>query len=109
MAASVASVSAERPKPLMRVSPSAIAPSRSARCEIDLSPGTRTCPRTAAAGSTLTLGRLWTKSCNEFAPRTRLLGTCPGTVPGHVPKRGVGVGRVSFAVFEHGRDDDAVA
>ena len=36
----VDSVSSERPKPRTIVSPSQIAPSRTARCEIDLSPGT---------------------------------------------------------------------
>src|SRR5437868_4621175 len=50
-AASVDSVSADRPKPWMRVSPSAIAPTRSARWLIDLSPGTAKCPSSAAAGS----------------------------------------------------------
>src|SRR5581483_5687503 len=50
-AASVDSVSAERPKPVIAVSPSAIAPTRSARCETDLSPGTAKWPSSAAAGS----------------------------------------------------------
>ena len=54
IARTVASVSAERPKPWTRVSPSASAPSSTARCEIDLSPGTATCPTSAAAGSSLT-------------------------------------------------------
>ena len=36
-----------------RVSPSETAPSRSARCEIDLSPGTAKCPSSRTAGSTL--------------------------------------------------------
>ena len=43
-AAIVDSVSAERPKPSTSVSPSAIAPTRTARCEIDLSPGTAMSP-----------------------------------------------------------------
>ena len=40
-----------RRSPRTSLSPSATAPTRSARCEIDLSPGTRRSPRTAAAGS----------------------------------------------------------
>src|SRR5689334_2224415 len=51
-ACSVDSVSPERPHPWTRVSPSATAPSRSARCETDLSPGTARWPSSAAAGST---------------------------------------------------------
>ena len=51
-AAIVASVSAERPKPVIRVSPSQIAPIRTARCEIDLSPGTARCPTSRGTGST---------------------------------------------------------
>ncbi len=51
IAAIVASVSAERPKPETWVGPSQIAPSMTARCEIDLSPGTATCPSRAATGS----------------------------------------------------------
>src|SRR4051794_28092098 len=51
-AARVDSVSAERPKPRIVVSPSETAPISSARCEIDLSPGTAKCPSRAAAGST---------------------------------------------------------
>ena len=43
-AETVASVSADRPKPRTSVSPSPIAPSSTARCEIDLSPGTATWP-----------------------------------------------------------------
>ena len=50
-AAIVDSVSPERPKPRTRVSPSPIAPTSTARCEIDLSPGTAMWPRSAAAGS----------------------------------------------------------
>src|SRR6266576_3717695 len=50
-AAIVDSVSAERPKPCTRISPSATAPTSTARCEIDLSPGTAMCPTTAVAGS----------------------------------------------------------
>src|SRR5262245_1883205 len=93
----------------MRVSPSATAPSRSARCESDLSPGTPMCPRTAAVGSTFTLtGGLWTKSCEEFATEPRPRGTCPGTVPGPVPRRRGGLGRGSRPLLEHGSDDDAV-
>jgi hypothetical protein len=42
-------VSAERPKPVTRVSPSQIAPIRTARCEIDLSPGTAQVPDEARA------------------------------------------------------------
>src|SRR5439155_16911415 len=53
-AASVASVSRERPKPRTMVSPSPTAPSRTARCEIDLSPGTPMWPTTARAGSIFT-------------------------------------------------------
>ena len=56
-ASTVACVSPERPKPLTRVSPSPSAPIRTARCDIDLSPGTTTCPTTAAAGSTRTFSR----------------------------------------------------
>src|SRR6266508_541894 len=52
-AAIVDSVSAERPNPRTRVSPSHSAPIRTARCEIDLSPGTAMCPTSAPAGSTL--------------------------------------------------------
>src|SRR5262249_49528160 len=44
---------AARPKPWMRVSPSATAPSRTARCELPLFPGTPTAPTNAAAGSIL--------------------------------------------------------
>ena len=51
-AAIVASVSAERPKPEIRVSPSQIAPISTDRCEIDLSPGTATCPTSRGTGST---------------------------------------------------------
>ena len=50
-AATVDSVSAERPKPSITVSPSAIAPSSTARCETDLSPGTAMPPCTDPAGS----------------------------------------------------------
>ena len=46
-------VAPSAPKPRTRVSPSPIAPSSTARCEIDLSPGTAMCPRSAAAGSIL--------------------------------------------------------
>jgi hypothetical protein len=53
IAAAVASVSSEAPKPVTSVSPSAIAPRRSARWEIDLSPGTSRSPRSAGAGSTM--------------------------------------------------------
>src|SRR5439155_25150265 len=52
-ASSVDSVSPERAKPRTTVAPSETAPSRSARCEIDLSPGTAKWPSSAAAGSTL--------------------------------------------------------
>ena len=45
IASAVESVSAERPKPRISLSPSAIAPSSSARWEIDLSPGTPKSPR----------------------------------------------------------------
>ncbi len=51
-ASSVDSVSAALPKPAMRVSPSLTAPISAARCEIDLSPGTRMWPTRADAGST---------------------------------------------------------
>ena len=51
-ASSVEVVSPERPQCETRVSPSEIAPSRSARCEIDLSPGTPMWPSRRAAGST---------------------------------------------------------
>src|SRR6476659_6182518 len=47
----VDSVSADRPKPVMRVSPSQIAPIRTARCETDLSPGTAMWPSRAGTGS----------------------------------------------------------
>ena len=50
--AAVESVSAEAPKPVKRLSPSATAPKRSARWEIDLSPGTARSPRSETAGST---------------------------------------------------------
>src|SRR5581483_1836014 len=53
-ASRVACVSPERPKPRTRVSPSPSAPRRTARWEIDLSPGTATWPTTATAGSTFT-------------------------------------------------------
>ena len=53
IASTVACVSPERPKPCTLVSPSPSAPIRTARCEIDLSPGTTTCPTSEAAGSTL--------------------------------------------------------
>src|SRR6266511_2364508 len=52
-AAIVDAVSAERPNPRTRVSPSQSAPIRTARCEIDLSPGTAMCPTSTPAGSTL--------------------------------------------------------
>ena len=51
-AAIVASVSAERPKPVTCVSPSQIAPISTERCEIDLSPGTATWPTSRGTGST---------------------------------------------------------
>ena len=50
-AAMVDSVSAERPKPLISVSPSHTAPMRTARCDSDLSPGTPRCPTRAVTGS----------------------------------------------------------
>src|SRR5687768_1121750 len=53
-ALAVASTSSETPRPRIELSPSAIAPTRRARCEMDLSPGTATSPRTDAAGSTTT-------------------------------------------------------
>ena len=43
--AAVLSGSSAGNNPSMRVSPSAMAPNNRARCEIDLSPGTRTLPR----------------------------------------------------------------
>ena len=49
-ASTVACVSPERPKPCTCVSPSVSAPIRTARCEIDLSPGTTTCPTSETAG-----------------------------------------------------------
>ena len=52
-ASTVACVSPERPKPCTPVSPSPSAPIRTARCEIDLSPGTTTCPTSETAGSIL--------------------------------------------------------
>ena len=55
MALTVASVSADRPNPVTRVSPSPIAPSRTALCEIDLSPGTATWPWSCVAGSIFNL------------------------------------------------------
>ena len=51
-AAIVDSVSSERPNPRTIVAPSHTAPTSSARCEIDLSPGTRSAPRRLAAGAT---------------------------------------------------------
>src|SRR3979411_1678588 len=51
-ARSVDSVSPLRPHPRTTVSPSAIAPSSSERCETDLSPGTAKCPSSDTAGST---------------------------------------------------------
>ena len=51
-ASTVDFVSAERPKPRTCVSPSASAPMSTARCEIDLSPGTARCPTNDPAGST---------------------------------------------------------
>ena len=53
-ACSVDSVSPERPKPVISVSPSPTAASSTARCEIDLSPGTTACPTSARAGSIFT-------------------------------------------------------
>ena len=53
--AAVESVSLEAPKPSISLSPSAIDARRSARCEMDLSPGTAMSPLTAAAGSIFTL------------------------------------------------------
>ena len=53
-ACSVDSVSPERPKPLISTSPSATAARSTARCEIDLSPGTTACPTSARAGSIFT-------------------------------------------------------
>src|SRR5262249_27858585 len=50
--ARVDSVSPLRPQRETRVSPSVSAPTRSARCEIDLSPGTPMWPSIRAAGST---------------------------------------------------------
>jgi len=44
-------VSPERPQPRTCVSPSEIAPKSSARCEIDLSPGTAKWPSKLTAGS----------------------------------------------------------
>ena len=58
-ACTVDSVSAERPNPRISLSPSATAPSRTARWEIDLSPGTPRSPRTLTAGSTLTPLAAW--------------------------------------------------
>ena len=49
-ASSVARQSAAGKKPSTRLLPVAIAPSSSARCEIDLSPGTRALPRSGAPG-----------------------------------------------------------
>ncbi len=57
-ASTVACVSPARRKPRTLVSPSPSAPSSTERWEIDLSPGTATCPLTSAAGSTRT-----TRSC----------------------------------------------
>src|SRR5439155_21671870 len=48
----VASGSSERPKPPTSVSPSQIAPTSTARCEMDLSPGNARAPRTDTAGAT---------------------------------------------------------
>ena len=48
--AAVASTSAPSSRPLMRLSPTAMAASISARCEIDLSPGTVVDPLSRPAG-----------------------------------------------------------
>ena len=48
-AATVASVSAERRKPVTFTGPSFTAPRRTARCDTDLSPGTRSRPRAGPA------------------------------------------------------------
>ena len=49
-AAAVASTSSPSSRPVISVRPTASAPSISARCEIDLSPGTRILPASGAAG-----------------------------------------------------------
>ncbi len=54
-ARAVARVSSPSRKPLMREVPSASAASMIARCEIDLSPGTRTSPRSGPAGAPVQL------------------------------------------------------
>src|SRR5206468_1661130 len=51
-ARAVDSVSSDRPKLRISLSPSASAPKSNARCEIDFVPGTATSPTSAAAGST---------------------------------------------------------
>ena len=50
-ARAVARVSSPSRNPLMRDVPSASAASMTARCEIDLSPGTRSSPRNGPAGA----------------------------------------------------------
>src|SRR5262249_20012918 len=52
-ASSADRVSAARPKPRIRDSPSATAPISAARCEMPLTPGTAAAPSSQAAGSTL--------------------------------------------------------
>ena len=65
-AAAVDRLSPPRPSPRASTAPSASAPNSSARCEIDLSPGTRQCPRSGPERRTLSVRRLGASSLLHY-------------------------------------------
>src|SRR5207248_4951214 len=99
-AAIVDSVSAERPKPRTRVSPSATAPTSTARCEIDLSPGTAMCPTSAVAGSIFIAG-----PCNK----QRIDRSFQTDARAELARPEADIASDVSRVRQDRRDDDAVA
>ena len=71
-AVSIARQSSLARKPLISEEPSAIAPSNSARCEIDLSPGTTAFPPTRRPGRTINRETPLTSSAPETHPLTQI-------------------------------------
>src|ERR687887_1085104 len=99
-AAIVASVSSERPKWRTSASPSPTAPSISARCEIDLSPGTAMCPTSVAAGW-IFIGQLSDGRCVDRSSQT--------DTRAELARPEIDIASDVSPLGEHRRDDDAVS